>query len=93
MEQTIISKSRIVPSTVQQTAIDGINRDIAGKLLVLWDGITWTDESTYLIDAKGDWQLTGTMGEGMRFPKQTFYWKIQQIDFYLRIQNPQLTRI
>jgi hypothetical protein len=62
---TIKSKARIIPSAVQQTAINGIVREIESKLEVLWDGITWSDESSYILSAKGDFKMEGDLGEGM----------------------------
>lgn len=62
----ITSKARIFPTSSQVTAINNsYNRNLANKIEVKWDGLSWTDESTYLLSAKGDYQMEGELGEGM----------------------------
>ncbi len=63
--QTAKCKSRIFPSATQQTAIDKTQRTVEGKIEIMWDGISWTDESTYFLSAKGDWTMEGKLGEGL----------------------------
>jgi hypothetical protein len=63
--QTIGGKARLFPSTTAQAVIAGTVRQIGGLIEVLWDGITWTDESDYLLTAKGNIKMEGDMGEGI----------------------------
>lgn len=63
--QTIGGKARLFPSTDAQTVIASTVRRIGGKIEVQWDGITWTDESDYLLTAKGNIKMEGDYGEGI----------------------------
>lgn len=63
--QTIKSKARIWPSSTQISNVNATVREVGSKLEVKWDGISWTDESTYLLSAKGNWEMSGTLGEGL----------------------------
>ena len=57
--QTIIAKASIyVP-------IEEIIRLISAKIEIQWDGVSWTDESTYFLSAQGNEKLTGLDGRGI----------------------------
>jgi len=63
--QTIGGKARLFPSIDAQTVIANTVRQIGGKIEMQWDGITWTDESDYLLTAKGNIKMSGELGEGI----------------------------
>lgn len=63
--QTLAGKARIFPSTNAQTVIAATVRQISGQIEVQWDGITWTDESDYLLNGKGNIKMEGDLGEGI----------------------------
>lgn len=61
----ISTQARIIPP---QTFLDEVNatvRQLGGKLEIQWDGITWTDESDYLMTARANEKLAGDLGEGI----------------------------
>jgi len=63
--QTAKCRARIFPSTAQQIVINSTQRTVAGKLEIKWDGLSWSNESTYFVSAKGNWTMEGDLGEGL----------------------------
>jgi hypothetical protein len=59
IEQTVTSKAYI-HSEVNETV-----RRVEPVIEIMWDGINWTDESTYCLSAQGNEQSSGVKGEGI----------------------------
>ena len=62
---TISSQARINPSQSFVDVIDAVSRQLTVKLEIQWDGITWSDESTYFLGARANEKLEGDLGEGI----------------------------
>lgn len=62
-ENSISAKLRVATPPEGIESFSASVRTISCQLDVLWDGISWTDESQYLISAKGNSQYAGKNGE------------------------------
>jgi len=60
---TIRSRARIQPPTDYRVATLATMRTIVPKVEIQWDGISWTDESAYILSIRGDAELSGDLGE------------------------------
>src|SRR3990172_338218 len=65
MAKILQAHARINPPQAFTDVVDAVSRQLAVKLEVQWDGITWTDESTYFLSARANEKLTGDLGEGV----------------------------
>jgi len=63
--RTVRTLARINPSQAFINEVDKTVRQISRKLEIQWDGVNWTDESVYLINAQGNEKLSKTSGEGI----------------------------
>jgi hypothetical protein len=61
----IISKNTINAKTCIRNEVYETVRQVAPKIEIQWDGVTWTDESAYFLSAQGNEQLSGTDGQGI----------------------------
>jgi hypothetical protein len=57
------AKGYINPPIDLDTALSKTVRRVKGKFEAKWDGISWTDESDYIISARGNTALSGPLGE------------------------------
>ena len=55
----------LVPESTFTEEIAKTIRQLAPKIEIQWDGVTWTDESDYFISARGNEQLWKISGEGI----------------------------
>ena len=70
---TITAKSRITSTKIVSISAQACLRNevyetvrqVAPKIEIQWDGVTWTDESIYFLSAQGNEQLAGVDGEGI----------------------------
>jgi len=63
--QTITSRGSISPSQDFLDEVVKTVRQMQGKVEILWDGASWTDETTYLISAKANEEMGDESGEGV----------------------------
>lgn len=57
--------ARINPPLSFINNIEATSRYVVGRLEILWDGIDWVDETTYLLSCKANEKLSGDLGEGI----------------------------
>ncbi|MFA5722520.1 MAG: hypothetical protein WC940_03090, partial [Candidatus Paceibacterota bacterium] len=70
---TINSKSRITSTKIVSISAQACIRNevyetvrqVAPKIEIQWDGVSWVDESTYFLSAQGNEQLSGVDGQGI----------------------------
>lgn len=62
---TISAKASIGPSGAFITEVADTVRTIISKVEIQWDGLSWTDETTYFISGKGNEEMAGPTGEGV----------------------------
>jgi hypothetical protein len=59
----VSSRAKIYPPQIYIDEVNATTRFVKPKLEIMWDGLTWTDETSYFISAKGDQELGGELGE------------------------------
>lgn len=62
---TISAKASIGPSAPFIAEVADTVRTITSKVEIQWDGLSWTDETTYFISGKGNEEMAGPTGEGV----------------------------